>query len=99
MYLCPAVTLIALKLSFLIQFVLMGRVMYLLSSYSPLIQYVFDNVDGHDLQILYTQVNRDSSNRPHLTEYEYGVDAEKYFYPGSAIKLPGALLALEKFSS
>ena len=78
---------------------MLGRFEDILSSYSPLIRDVFNNIDGHDLQILYTQVNRDSSNRPYLTEYEYGVDAEKYFYPGSAIKLPGALLALEKLAT
>jgi len=71
----------------------------ILSSYSPLIQDILNDADGHDIQILYTQVNRDSSNRPHLTEYEYGVDAEKYFYPASSIKLPGALLALEKLAT
>ena len=51
-----------------------------------------------EVQILYTQIDRDSDNRPHFTRHEYRVDPQDYFYPASAIKLAGALLALEKLN-
>ena len=52
----------------------------------------------HEVQILYTQIDRDADNRPHFTRHEYRVDPQDYFYPASAIKLAGALLALEKLN-
>ena len=58
-----------------------------------------DNDEHHEIQILYTQVDRDSENNPILNEYEYGVGAENYFYPASSIKLPAALVALEKMAA
>ncbi|SET70829.1 serine hydrolase [Hymenobacter actinosclerus] len=50
----------------------------------------------HRLQILYTQIRRDRQGRPHLRSYSYRLRPREYFYPASAIKLPAALLALEK---
>ena len=53
--------------------------------------------DKHfEIQILYTQVDRDSDNIPHLTSYEYNVDRDRYFYPASTVKMPIAFLALER---
>ncbi len=52
----------------------------------------------HEVQILYTQIDRDAANRPHFTRHEYRVNPEAYFYPASTIKLAGALLALEKLN-
>ena len=70
-----------------------------LRSYSPLIRNILDNDERHEIQILYTQVDRDSKNNPILNEYEYGVEAGNYFYPASSIKLPAALVALEKMAA
>ena len=70
-----------------------------LRSYSPLIRNILDNDEHHEIQILYTQVDRDSKNNPILNEYEYGVEAGNYFYPASSIKLPAALVALEKMAA
>ena len=50
------------------------------------------------IQILYTQIDRDSSNRPHFTHHGYRLDSGEYFYPASTIKLPLVLLALEKLN-
>ncbi len=52
----------------------------------------------HEVQILYTQIDRDADNRPHFTRHEYRVNPEDYFYPASTIKLAGTLLALEKLN-
>ena len=54
--------------------------------------------DRHEVQILYTQVDRDAQNRPHFIRHAYAVDPQAYFYPASAIKLAGAILALEKLN-
>jgi hypothetical protein len=52
----------------------------------------------YKLQIIYTQVNRDSANNPSFTEHRYQVNNKTYFYPASIVKLPISLLALEKLN-
>jgi hypothetical protein len=49
------------------------------------------------VQIIYTQINRDAHNQPHFRSYTYGgANLRRYFYPASTVKLPAAVLALEK---
>ncbi|MBX2928258.1 MAG: serine hydrolase [Saprospiraceae bacterium] len=52
----------------------------------------------HQVQIIYTQIDRDAANRPRFTTHTYSVDKALYFYPASTVKLPAALLALEKMN-
>jgi hypothetical protein len=59
----------------------------------------FDSVVRHKedyrLQLLYTRVDRDANNIPHLTTYSF--DADKYYYYcASMMKLPACALTLEK---
>lgn len=49
-----------------------------------------------NVQIIYTQVNRGRNGIPSLKEYHFNQDSAGYFYPASTVKLPVALLALEK---
>jgi hypothetical protein len=63
---------------------------------------VFDPVISHKsdyrLQILYTRVDRDKNNIPHLTTYSF--DADKYYYYcASMIKFPASVLTLEKLNN
>ncbi len=58
---------------------------------------VLENAGGHRLQILYTQIDRDAENRPHFQSFGYRLTGD-YFYPASAVKLPAAILALEKLN-
>ncbi len=51
---------------------------------------------AYRLQILYTQINRDKRGRPHFRTFRYGADERQYFYPASTVKLPAAVLALQK---
>ncbi len=51
-----------------------------------------------NVQVIFSQVNRDRQNKPSLTTYTYHLN-DRYFYPASTIKLPLALLALEKVRS
>lgn len=61
---------------------------------------VFDSVLAHlaenKVQIIYTQINRDKKNNPLLKQYYFNRQGAKYHYPASTVKLPLALLALEK---
>ncbi len=50
------------------------------------------------IQIIYTQINRDAKNQPHFKTYTYRLNLNEYFYPASTVKLPVALLALEKLN-
>lgn len=47
------------------------------------------------IQVLLSSVSRDSSGTPRFREYRYRVGAE-YHYPASTVKLPVAVLALER---
>ncbi len=54
------------------------------------------NQDQHAVQIRYTQIERDSFNRPIFKSFEFGVDESRYFYPASTAKLPVAILSLQR---
>ncbi|MBA2248869.1 MAG: serine hydrolase [Chitinophagaceae bacterium] len=60
----------------------------------------FDSILLHrkdwNVQVIYTQIDRGANNLPRLTNYYYNVNASKYFYPASTVKLPTAVLALQK---
>ncbi len=49
-----------------------------------------------NVQIIYTEVNRDENNNPAFIDYFFNVDNTQYFYPASTVKLPTVLLALQK---
>ena len=57
------------------------------------------NPEKFELQILYTQIDRDENNHPHFTTYSFQEDAKQYFYPASTVKMPTAFLALEKINN
>ncbi|MFC5409452.1 serine hydrolase [Larkinella bovis] len=59
---------------------------------------ILKNPAKYDVQILYTQINRDEKNRPLFKSYRYRIDNGRYFYPASTVKLPAVLLALEKIN-
>ncbi|MFY0689827.1 MAG: serine hydrolase [Cyclobacteriaceae bacterium] len=59
---------------------------------------IIANDPQFEVQILYTQVDRDESQNPKFTTYSFGVDSNRYFYPASTVKFPASLLALEKIN-
>ena len=71
---------------------------YLISSNKHLFKEYLSNPSKYEVQIIYTQINRDEENKPSFITFAYGLNAEKYFYPASTVKLPTALLALEKIN-
>lgn len=60
---------------------------------------VLSNVDSLEVQIIYTQINRDKNNFPSFKTYKYRVDPTFFFYPASTVKLPLAVLSLEKLNN
>jgi hypothetical protein len=54
--------------------------------------------DELEIQIIYTRINRDANNKPSFKSFYFNVDTNRYFYPASTVKLPMALLALEKLN-
>ena len=62
----------------------------------------FDSILAHrkdwNVQIIYTQIDRGKNNLPKLTNYYFNVNPSRYFYPASTVKLPTALLALQRLN-
>ncbi|MEM9327777.1 MAG: serine hydrolase, partial [Bacteroidota bacterium] len=57
-----------------------------------------NNRDKHQIQVVYTQIDRKEDQTPVLTTYEWGTDSSLYYYPASTVKMPAAFLALEKIN-
>jgi len=70
----------------------------LLKSHPELFSHILNHRTHNEVQILYTQINRDKNNVPHFTSYSYRLNANHYFYPASTVKLPTAIFALEKLN-
>lgn len=56
------------------------------------------NPQKFEVQIIYTQINRDEKNLPKFKTFFHNVNANEYFYPASTVKLPAAILSLEKLN-
>ena len=65
-----------------------------LLSEDPRIQAVMNNLEAHEVQILYTEIHR-SGDSISFTDHEFQVNPDAYFYPASTVKFPIAVLALE----
>lgn len=70
----------------------------LLESHRDLFEHVLNHPTHNEVQILYTQIDRDENNAPHFRSYSYRLNAKHYFYPASTVKLPTAIFALEKLN-
>jgi hypothetical protein len=71
----------------------------LLLSHPEKFKKLTDHPEKYRLQILYTQIDRDAHNKPHLTTYSFRADTNEYFYPASTVKLAASVLALEKLNA
>ncbi|HUS03125.1 MAG TPA: serine hydrolase, partial [Chitinophagaceae bacterium] len=62
----------------------------------------FDSILTHkkewNVQVIYTQIDRGRNNLPKLTNYYFNVNPARYFYPASTVKLPTAILALQRLN-
>jgi hypothetical protein len=75
---------------------LLGNI--LRSDTSSVLQKMMGNPEKYRIQIIYTQIDRDASNRPSFKNYYFRVNRDFYFYPASTVKLPLAMLSLEKLN-
>lgn len=60
---------------------------------------IVSNKDSLEVQIIYTQINRDANNVPSFRQFRFNVDSLRYFYPASTVKLPLCILALDKINA
>jgi len=65
---------------------------------SSVVDMVLQNQEKFKVQILYTQVDRDSLNAPSFRSYSFRLNENRYYYPASTVKFPAAVLALEKLN-
>lgn len=61
-------------------------------------QKLLETPEEYDIQIIYTQIDRDENNFPHFRSFTWQLNENKYFYPASTVKMPVAFLALEKIN-
>ncbi len=66
-----------------------------LQSDHPAIAKVMKDPGYYEVQILYTEIERDAEGKVHFIDHSFQVDSTHYFYPASTVKLPAAVLALE----
>lgn len=59
---------------------------------------IMNSPDSFRVQIVYTQINRNKKNKASFREFSYRLNNQEYFYPASTVKMPIALLALEKIN-
>jgi hypothetical protein len=59
---------------------------------------VLKNPNEFKLQVIYTRIDRDKFNKPHFQDFFFNSDASAYFYPASTVKMPVALLALQRLN-
>ncbi|PWG80773.1 hypothetical protein DDR33_09955 [Pararcticibacter amylolyticus] len=70
----------------------------LLKEGSPAFKKVLDAPSVYQYQVIYTRIDRDRNNKPHFKSFYLNTDAGRYFNPASTVKLPAALIALEKLN-
>ena len=69
-----------------------------ISESHPKLTVVFNDPELFEVQIRYTQINRNKWNEPSFRTITYRCDSTKYFYPASTVKMPVAFMALEKLN-
>ncbi len=71
----------------------------LFKNYPVLMDTVLANRKNWNVQIIYTEINREANGMPSLTHHYFNRQNAPYFYPASTVKFPVALLALEKLNA
>lgn len=61
----------------------------------PTLQKVLQDKETYQVQILYTQLDRNEHGNAMMLDYEFNLNDSVYFYPASTVKFPVAILALE----
>ena len=59
---------------------------------------ILKNAENLKVQIIYTQVDRLKKKKVEFTDHTFNLNTDNYFYPASTVKLPVAILALQKLN-
>ncbi|MFT3680369.1 MAG: serine hydrolase [Ferruginibacter sp.] len=70
----------------------------LLAAYPQFFDAALKNRKGLNLQVIYTQVDKGANGIPALKTHYFNVNPASYFYPASTVKLPVAMLALQRLN-
>jgi hypothetical protein len=70
----------------------------LLARYPQFFDSIIANKDELKVQVIYTQIDRKKSGKPKFTNHYFNYNPGRYFYPASTVKLPVAILALQKLN-
>ncbi len=57
---------------------------------------ILANKDSLEIQIIYSQINRDAKNVPSFRQFRFNVDSLRYFYPASTSSFRFVCLRLIK---
>ncbi|MGF1924071.1 MAG: serine hydrolase [Bacteroidia bacterium] len=68
----------------------------LMQSKPELFSSILNHPHQNEVQILYTQIDRDQNNKPQFKTFSYNLNPQRYFYPASTVKLAAVIFALEK---
>ena len=93
-----------MRIIFILCFIILGcspmrkqPLEHALASNNIKIKTVMDELAKHDIQILFTEIDK-KGGAVRFKDYSFQVNDSAYFYPASTVKLPIAILALEKMN-
>lgn len=72
-----------------------NKLMHLIEK-DEILKPIMANQKEYEVQIRYTQIDRDMNGHPKFKSYNYCVDNNEYFYPASTAKMPVAIIALQQ---
>ena len=70
----------------------------LLAAYPQFFGSILPQKDKLNIQIIYTQIDRGKNGKIKLTDHNFNLSSRNYYYPASTVKLPIAILALQKLN-
>lgn len=70
----------------------------LMRQHPDLFNGVLNHPQKNQVQVLYTQVNRNTKKQISFKSFSYNLDNHRYFYPASTVKLAAVIFALEKIN-
>ena len=65
----------------------------------PAMLKVLHDPNYFEIQIQYSEINRDTTGKVYFVDYDFRNNPDAYFYPASTVKLPVAILAAEYLDS
>ncbi len=70
----------------------------ILAKYPQFFDAIMKKKEELRIQIIYTQIDRGKKRKIKFTDHFFNLDPDNYFYPASTVKLPVAILALQKLN-